>query len=87
MREDCRANDLSQILQVKLFVYLDGESDRDTYSSLRSNVSLSLIVISYSSKIIFVVVVLRDLEVTANLYCNFAYPYWEGSVICNIYLR
>ena len=22
--------------------------------------------------------VLGDPEVTANLYCNFAYPYWEG---------
>ena len=75
MREDCRANDLSQILQVKLFVYLDGESDRDTYSSLHSNISLPLIVTSYSSKISFIVVVLRDLEVTANLYYNFAYLY------------
>ena len=26
-------------------------------------------------------------EITANLYCNFAYLYWEGSVICSIYLR
>ena len=26
-------------------------------------------------------------EVTANLYCNFAYLYWEGFVICSIYLR
>ena len=25
--------------------------------------------------------------VTANLCCNFAYPYWEGCVICSIYLR
>ena len=31
--------------------------------------------------------VLGDPEVTANLYCNFAYPYWEGCVICSIYLR
>ena len=31
--------------------------------------------------------VLGDLEVTANLYCNFAYLYWEGCVICSIYLR
>ena len=22
--------------------------------------------------------ILGDPEVTANLYCNFAYPYWEG---------
>ena len=28
-----------------------------------------------------------DPEVTANLYCNFAYPYWEGCEICSIYLR
>ena len=28
--------------------------------------------------------VLGDPEVTANLYCNFAYVYWEGCVICNI---
>ena len=27
---------------------------------------------------------LGDPEVTANLYCNFAYPYWEGCVICSI---
>ena len=26
-----------------------------------------------------------DPEVTANLYYNFAYPYWEGCVICSIY--
>ena len=26
-------------------------------------------------------------EVTANLYCNFVYLYWEGCVICSIYLR
>ena len=31
--------------------------------------------------------VLGDPEVTANLYCNFSYPYWEGCVICSIYLR
>ena len=30
---------------------------------------------------------LGDPEVTANLYCHFAYPYWEGCVICSIYLR
>ena len=26
---------------------------------------------------------LVDPEVTANLYLNFAYPYWEGCVICS----
>ena len=31
--------------------------------------------------------ILGDAEVTANLYCNFAYPYWEGFMICSIYLR
>ena len=31
--------------------------------------------------------VLGDPEITANLYCNFAYPYWECRVICSIYLR
>ena len=30
---------------------------------------------------------LGDPEVTANLYCKFAYHYWEGCVICSIYLR
>ena len=30
---------------------------------------------------------LGDPEVTVNLYCNFAYLYWEGCVICSIYLR
>ena len=35
----------------------------------------------------FPVHILGDPEVTANLYCNFAYPYWEGCVICSIYLR
>ena len=29
---------------------------------------------------------LGDQEVTANLYCNFAYPYWEGCVICSKHL-
>ena len=28
---------------------------------------------------------LGDPEVTTNLYCNFAYLYWEGCVICSIY--
>ena len=32
-------------------------------------------------------VLLGDPEVTANLYCNFACPYWEGCVIFSIYLR
>ena len=31
--------------------------------------------------------ILGDPEVTANMCCNFAYPYWEGCVICSIYLR
>ena len=30
---------------------------------------------------------LDDPEVTANLYCNFAYLYWEGCVICSKYLQ
>ena len=30
---------------------------------------------------------LGDQEVTANLYCNFAYLYWEGCVICSVNLR
>ena len=30
--------------------------------------------------------VLGDPEITANLYCDFAL-YWEGCVICSIYLR
>ena len=30
---------------------------------------------------------LGDPEVTANFYCNFAYPYQEGCMICSIYLR
>ena len=32
-------------------------------------------------------ILLGDQEVTASLYCNFAYLYWEGWVICSIYLR
>ena len=28
-----------------------------------------------------------DPEIAAKLYCNFAYPYWEGYVVCSIYLR
>ena len=31
--------------------------------------------------------VLGDPEVTANLYCDFAYPFMEGCGICSIYLR
>ena len=31
--------------------------------------------------------VLGASEITANLYCNFEYLYWEGCVICSIYLR
>ena len=30
--------------------------------------------------------VLGDPEVTPNLYCNFAYLYWEGCVICMVYI-
>ena len=26
-----------------------------------------------------------DPEITANLYCNFSYLYWEGCVICSIF--
>ena len=26
-------------------------------------------------------------EITANLYCNCEYLYWEGCVICSVYLR
>ena len=26
-------------------------------------------------------------DITANLYCNCVYLYWEGCVICSIYLR
>jgi len=36
---------------------------------------------------IMYVCILGDPEVTANLYCNFTYPYWEGCVICSTYLR
>ena len=31
--------------------------------------------------------ILGEPEVKANLYCNFANLYWEGYVICSIYLR
>ena len=31
--------------------------------------------------------VLGDPEVTANLYCNFAYLYWEGCAICSMNLQ
>ena len=30
---------------------------------------------------------LGDPEVTVNLYCDFAFPHWEGCRICSIYLR
>jgi len=29
---------------------------------------------------------LGDPEVTANLYCTLAYPYWEGCMICSTYI-
>ena len=36
-------------------------------------------------------IIMKDIqgapEINANLYCNFEYLYWEGCVICNIYLR
>ena len=31
--------------------------------------------------------VLGASEITANLYCNCVHLYWEGCVICSIYLR
>ena len=40
-----------------------------------------------SSKLPYNLYVLGDPEVTANLHCDFAYLYWEGCVICSIYLR
>ena len=43
--------------------------------------------ISISSVFLFVVIILGDPEVTANLQCNFAYLYWEGCVNYSIYLR
>ena len=30
--------------------------------------------------------ILGDPDVNANLYSNFAFPYWEGWEICSIYL-
>ena len=42
---------------------------------------------SYTHDHCVMYMVLGDPEVTANLYCNFAYLYWEGCVICSIYLR
>ena len=39
------------------------------------------------SKILYSTYLLGDPEITANLYGNFAYPYWEGCMICSIYLR
>ena len=36
---------------------------------------------------LFNLVLLGDPEVTENLYCYFAYLYWEGCVIYSIYLR
>ena len=30
--------------------------------------------------------VLGDPEITANMYCSFAYLYWEGCLICSIYI-
>ena len=33
------------------------------------------------------IIILGDPEVTANLCCNFVYLYWEGCVICSIYMR
>ena len=32
-------------------------------------------------------IILGAPEITANLYCNFVYLYWEGCVICSIFLR
>ena len=48
--------------------------------------NLNLMFLQFWS-IILSIKVLGDPEVTANLYCNFAYLYWEGCVICSIHLR
>ena len=31
--------------------------------------------------------VLGALEITANVYCNGVHLYWEGCVICSVYLQ
>ena len=35
----------------------------------------------------YISILLGNPEVTANLYCDFPYPYGEGCVICSIYSR
>ena len=46
-----------------------------------------LSIANFSAQMHLYNVLLGDPEVTANLYCSFAYLYWEGCDICSIYLR
>ena len=34
-----------------------------------------------------IIYILGASHIAANLYCNYVYLYWEGCVICSIYLR
>ena len=36
---------------------------------------------------VYLIQVMGASEITANLYCNCVYLYWEGCVVCSIYLR
>ena len=51
-----------------------------------ATVRIQVVILSISKDPILRVNILGDPEVTANLYCNFAYLYWESCVICSIYL-
>ena len=55
---------------------------RDLSLILTTNRELRMCVRAYNQSDL-----LGDPEITANMYCNFMYLYWEGYVICSIYLR
>ena len=57
------------------------------YSSLSMILALMPEIWKRSMKIGDAFYIVGDPEVTANLYSNFAYSYWEGCVIWSIYLR
>ena len=59
-----------------------------TSLSLSQSHSLSRSANRYEGVICYLIAGIRgDPEVTANLYCDFGYPYWEGCVICSTYSR
>ena len=63
--------------------HFDAHFDQFRYKKRKNFYSITM---SKSDILRKEVILLGDPEVTANMYSNSAYPYWEGCVICSAYL-